>query len=519
MKKGILLLMCTMLTALMPGCKGASDKTSGGKAGEPVNLSILVNMDWFFYDTWGGRAVDDLITEKTGIRLDITRAADDQLLPVLMASGELPDLIYTDSRVQELSDDAVCYELGALLAQYAPNMSLPKEQIGIAMNDQGKYYYLPNFWKTRKDYDDPHFLPSIGSTSLAYRKDILDETGLALPSSPAELETLLKKVKQLHPEIVPLALGREGMFYHFLINQFMLWGYGNYNLAEENGEWAYFAGTKAYREGMRFMNRLAQQGLLSPEMFSLKYEQYVQETQSGNVFMWIDDASNFALVSQAFESQNKGARAAFMTGSIYPSTPYPYIDPSAGWAGTFIAKSCKNVEAAVKLLEWMSTGEAGKIVGWGIEGKHYNLDGEGYPVYIPEIAQSWKEDYDATVRNTGIGAWFLGTNAWYESVRLYAPDDNPETTQYLLYVKKNQPMRPECASLYAAPNTDEAAIFAALNYTEANYYSRVIFSRNDAEFERMAAEMSAQLENQGLSKYNQWIRNKWQTVKTLYNIN
>jgi hypothetical protein len=177
------------------------------------------------------------------------------------------------------------------------------------------------------------------------------------------------------------------------------------------------------------------------------------------------------------------------------------------------------VEAAVKLLEWMSTEEAGKIVGWGIEGEHYNLDSEGYPVYIPELAKSWNEDYDATVRNTGIGAWFLGTNAWYESVRLYAPDDNPETTQYLLYVKKYQPMRPECATLYAAPNTDEAAIFAALNYTEANYYSRVIFSRNDAEFERMTAEMSAQLENQGLSKYNQWIRGKWQTVKTLYNIN
>jgi len=527
-----LLLTAVMILSACSGGQAPAPAGDGGNAGqdaaqaqgsdagaaENVELSILVNMDWFFMDNWGGRPVDDVITRETGVSLNVTRVADDQQLPVLMASNQLPDLVYTDSMLLELSNDNQCYELGEFFRQYAPNMPLPNEQTGIAKRDDGNFYYLVNFWKTQKEWDDPHFLPSVGSSGLMYREDILAETGMQLPTSMDELEALLVRVKELYPSIVPLALYSEGERYTFFINQYMV-DSPSYMIAEDNGDWSYFAGTDAYRDGMRTLNRFAQQGLLIPEMFTLMYEQYIQETQSGNVFMWIDDSSNLEMNNNAFQTMGlDSARAAFMKSAVYQEAPYPYVDPSGGWAGTFVTKNNKNPEATARFLEWMTSDEAGKLVGWGIEGQHYNPDSNGYPILTPDVARMWVEDYDKTVRDTGVGAWFFGTNAWYESVRIYAPEENPPMTEYLMYVKSNQKMEPALATLRPNPNTDESAALASLNNTVKTYYPRIIFARDGNEFERIMDELQSQMATQGLLQYNDWAANRWTHLKQVYGI-
>ena len=58
-------------------------------------MTCYIDFDWYAYDTWGNDDVSQLITEETGVTLDVTKSSDLNQLQVLLAAGELPDLIFT----------------------------------------------------------------------------------------------------------------------------------------------------------------------------------------------------------------------------------------------------------------------------------------------------------------------------------------------------------------------------------------------------------------------------------------
>ena len=498
-----------------------SESTDSAKAEteaeEPVELTVFIDHDWFWMDSFGGRPVDDEITRLTGVKLNVIKAADAQQLPIMIAGGELPDIVYT-SNFSDLNNADQCYEMGELLATYTPNFKPPMEQIGSAMDEEGNYYYLINFWQREKDWEDPHFLPGVGNSGFIYRQDILEELENPPFETMEDLMNVLEMVKEKYPDMVPIALGPEGRKYNIFINQSVVQPDVTDVVQQNDGSFKYVASTEAYKEGMQLLFDMAQKGYLNPNMFTLKYDQYIAEAQQGNVFMWMDDAANAALYNSALEASGvEGASTLMKKGSFF-AEPEPAVDTAAGWCGTFVTKNCKNPEAAAKFLEWAGTEEAGKLVGWGMEGVHYTEDENGYPVLTPEIAESWNKDYDATVRETGIGAWFFGTGAWYESVRTYDPDSNKELTEWLLAFKDTMVIRPECAALKPEPGTDTAATFVKLQELVIGYYPRIIFAKDQTEFEKLYEELQSQIELQGGKEYDGWANQKWESIKEKYDL-
>lgn len=503
-------------TASGSNTQAVSSGTDSNSVVTPIELSLFVNMSWFWMDSWGGRPVDDEITKETGVSFNVTKATDEQQLPILIASNDLPDLVYTDSLFKELSNDNISYEIGDLINKYAPDFKPPIEQVGPALTSDNKYYYLVNFWKTQKDWEDPHFLPSVGEPGYNYRTDIMQELGNPPLKTTDDLVNVLTKVHEKYPKMVPLALGPEGDHYELLINQSKV---ASGLASQPDGSWKFYGSTKEYKDGMKFMNQLAQKGLLKPEMFTLKYDQYVAEAQAGNVFMWKDDASNISLYNETFKKNGSNATTAMMQTNLFGDKQAPTIDPSSGWAGTFITKKCKDPERAIKFMQWASSDAAGKLVGWGLPEKQYTEDAQGYPVLTADTAASWAKDYDATVEQTGVGAWYFGTKAWFESVRSYDPNSNKALTDFLLERKNNIVVRPETAKLVPEPNSEEATISANLENLVKTMYARIIFAKNDAEFEKAYNELQSQLDNNGRAKYEAWAATKWAEIKKIYNIN
>lgn len=95
-----------------PAPSGSPDAAAGGNApakpGQVKELSLFIDASWYPVTEWKG-PVADMITEKTGVKLKVTVATDDKQLPLMIASGDLPDLVFTSSNIDRLSDSKLSY--------------------------------------------------------------------------------------------------------------------------------------------------------------------------------------------------------------------------------------------------------------------------------------------------------------------------------------------------------------------------------------------------------------------------
>ena len=125
-KKSIGILLAISMLVSLCACGGTSgtqgnetteqlkEKTteSGDSSSEEqVTLDLFVNHTWWPLQSWSG-SVPEYITDQTGVNINVTVAADSQQLPLMISSGELPDLIYTDNTgnmISLLSDPDLCW--------------------------------------------------------------------------------------------------------------------------------------------------------------------------------------------------------------------------------------------------------------------------------------------------------------------------------------------------------------------------------------------------------------------------
>ncbi|MEG1027321.1 MAG: hypothetical protein RSE07_01410, partial [Oscillospiraceae bacterium] len=89
----------------------------------PVTLLMFADINWLSFDSMEGGIVAEELKKKTGISIDMTMGIDGEQLKLMIASGDLPDLVctYTVSSREQLSDERVCWPLKELQDKYTPN--------------------------------------------------------------------------------------------------------------------------------------------------------------------------------------------------------------------------------------------------------------------------------------------------------------------------------------------------------------------------------------------------------------
>ncbi|MGO4273388.1 ABC transporter substrate-binding protein, partial [Paenibacillus sp. TAF58] len=147
-KKALLLSLILMMTiTLMSACGNNNDgqvNNSVGseppaKSNEVKELSLFIDASWYPVKEWTG-AVAEKITEKTGIKLKVTVATDDKQLPLMIASGDLPDLVFTNANIERMSDSKLSYPWNELIEKYAPDFKIDPIRIAIHTMDDGNFY-------------------------------------------------------------------------------------------------------------------------------------------------------------------------------------------------------------------------------------------------------------------------------------------------------------------------------------------------------------------------------------------
>lgn len=484
-RKLLSLIMALTLTATcFVGC-GSKDNTANEKSETPlldamdktpITLTFFncdLNEDWDFTDD-----VAKKITELTGVTLEITHpvAGDAQAIPLMIASGEYPDLIYAKGDTGKLIDAGAIIKLDDMIEEKGDNLkALYGDQLDRlrASADDPSIYTVGTYGVSAEVYEP-------GGT-LQVQHDVLKDAGYPEINTIYEYEELIKNYIAENPTTEDgqqrIGLSLMASDWRWLITTGNIASAaigipddGQFAVNDETGETTYKFTLPEIKEYFQWLNHMNDIGLLDPESFTQKEDTYKAKISSGRVVGLSDAAWDYSDAEKTLLSEGKAgstyARLAVTVSDEYKDQSLKDYGFGGGW-GIAISESCENKERAFEFLDWMASDEAQVLLNWGIEGEHYTIE-DGKRVVLPEVQEQKNTDPDFD-KKTGIGAY-----------------------------------------VYPFPQRGVGAVDSTGNYYTTTTIESVVANYNDAQKETLAGygidnftEMFPSSEELGISKHGQ----------------
>jgi len=394
MKKVMSVALAAVMALSLVGCKGGAGKSKS------MNISVFTIQQR--EQPPADNKTYKWIEEKFGVTFswDILVGDKDQKIGVLIASGDLPDLVEVDS---EKFQGAGCLrDLKPLVEKYAPNLRKHYESAWKKMIDQdsekdanGKIvkehiYSLPNYGVIDGIPSDTYY----NQNGWWIQKAVLKEFGYPVIKTVDQYFDLLEKYYQKYPTID----GMPTIPFNIITadwEAFDLWnppnflaGYpndGNGHVTLENGKYVYtdnFADENAHR-WFKLANGYFQRGLIDPASFTDNRDQYYAKIAQGRVLgMFIQGWQFMGEPEQTLWSAGKDERTYAPLAITFDESIKPhYRDRSLPnlQRGFGITVKCPE-DKAIKILQFMDKmieEENQKILYWGFEGEDYQIDANG----------------------------------------------------------------------------------------------------------------------------------------------
>lgn len=479
----------------------------------PVTLSIFIDHTWFWVDSFGGRPVDDEITKRTGVKLNVTKASDNNQLPVMIASGDYTDLIYTQRLWDQVANQTVSYDWNTLIQKYAPNMRVSKTEIGNATQSDGKFYTIYNAYSPPEDWKaEPRMIPSPGTATLHVRADIMEKLGNPKLENLDDFAKILQMVKDKFPKMDPLVLGPEGYGQGYFNIMFGIPA-GSTRVYEDGDKIKYIVNASQYKESLKYLNSLYRKGFIKPETLIYKIEQYNQKIGSGDAFAFARSVSESSVANTSFAKAGINAKATVVTNVL--SDKAVMVNDSIGWSGTFITKKCKTPDRAIQFIQFMRSEEGEKLAVFGIEGVHYKMGADGYPQFLPALSDIKKQNYGDMVRKIGNMAWGFGFSAKTEAIFNYDPS-TPEITNSLSNIGKKIVFKPWLQFVVPPAGTEERDIYNKMGIFITQEATKLIAENSESSFENRYNAMIKALNDMGMAKVEDYMTKKYPSVMTNY---
>lgn len=414
-----------VLIASLIGCSKGNDgnaKSSAGNTNANQNTVEVVKLSLYGPGFGGnyqsGEQSDEVtkeIEKRLGVSLSVETHPDEQKFNLMLASGDLPDVILTEKRyVKQLVegglilplDDLVQSKGQQMVQEYPQKFEFSKKYYS---NDTGKLYFVPGF-----DGGLPPFY-NYQSVALVTRWDLYKKLGYPEYKNLDDLMSILKKMQDLEP------VNEQGQKVYALSPWFD-WGLWNAVVftssningaggdiveidSDRNVKTTILQDDAAYWQGTRFFNKANQLGILDPDSLMQKFENHVEKAKANRILSsWVswsgeDDATKaYAAAGQ----KDKGFVALPPIKGTYQYNG-SYSELGLGSRLFAISKNSKNPEKAMELINFLNTYEGSELLLNGIEGKHWTVV-NGKPQVKPEVIQQSKSDPNFTA-TTGIGKY------------------------------------------------------------------------------------------------------------------
>ncbi|WP_028611372.1 extracellular solute-binding protein [Paenibacillus harenae] len=423
--------------------------SEGGSGFEQVTLKVLHNWNGSTGSDVDMTAVEQVIKEKTGVTIEweYTKGSEVEKVNAIFATQDLPD-IYTgpawggelDGIIKAAKEDQLV-DLSDKLDKY-PNLAkgIAEENVPPALYEKafnaygGKQFLLyQNHPAAPEDAMDWLY-------GFYVRKDIAEKVGVDPQSivTKEDLYGFLKKIKDAGLEenglpVIPLGGFHNG--WAVGIGSSMFYGAGYIDKGDGTLENSFF--TKAYEDYTLYYRKMIEEGLLDPEAFTQTDPIANEKIKQGRIAVLAAHYPAILDASKDFVKAHPGSDyvpiGPLERAGAEPNRP---VDLAIqGNNVTVIPKKSKNVDAALRLLDYLASDEGFMLVRYGVQGVHWDME-NGKPVAKQEWFDKFTEDTTGKAKkNEGISIGLesmsgqdriksaAGGNIWDDQARIAAMDN------------------------------------------------------------------------------------------------
>jgi putative aldouronate transport system substrate-binding protein len=483
---------------------GGSDGSSAGNKADavkndaaPVELNMFVDATWYPFKEWAGE-IPEAITKATGVKPKVTVATDDKQLAVMVASGDLPDIVLSFN-FKLMSNSSVSLPYNQIFPKYAPDVKFDPVKVLVNTVSDGNYYAIRNDFSTEAEWKANKYAYTM-VPGLTLRKDILQELGNPPIKTLSDLDQVFAAVKKKHPEMTPLILDP---FWQrpFFDTQFGAQG----GFVDDNGKIVYYLRQDALRKSMLYMNSLYRNWFITAENFAYKNESETEQMMlagKGFAYTWVNSGA---------DRMNADAKGKYTFVQLAePLGPDANIvNTGTGGIGVYVTKNNKNVEATVKFLKYMFSEKGWRLGQWGVEGKDWNWNPAGYPefTYDPNDLE--------TIKKKGVYWWGV---PWESDVgrALSTYKAGSETTrqgeQYSKIIKFN----PAIGMINPDTDSPEQIIKTNIDNMVNTEVTKVYLAKSEEEANKALDELISKADKMGMAKLEAWATSQYGPLKQKY---
>lgn len=417
-----------------------------------------------------------VLKEMTGVDVDWVNVSDadkDTQVNLLIASGNLPDIIYYEWQTNysgglaKAISDKVALPLNDLIDEYAPNFkalleSSPELAKQIALDD-GTIAMFPS---ARTDTRVRIWF------GLQIRQDWLDNLGLAMPETIEDWYNVLTAFNEQDAngngdpgDEIPFVAAGASNLSSYLLSFAGAYGLVRDTFCVKDGKVVYSPADPAYKEFLTEMAKWYDEGLIDSD-FAATDGASVKSLVTNDIA-----GSYFGSLAGNLGGYNAALKEIVPEGSIVGA---PWIKAADGNAyqqeaehakaltgfGAVVTTACADPVAAVKWLDEHYSEAGSLLMTFGIEGESYEMvDGE------PKLTDLILKNPDGLTYDIALAKYALKPNT------KEAMDDT-----YAIYSQYNlqSDVQKEANALWAAGSKDILMPPVSLTVEESSEYSKIM---------------------------------------------
>ncbi|MCD7818481.1 MAG: hypothetical protein LUH07_05475, partial [Lachnospiraceae bacterium] len=346
-----------------------------------------------YYEYWDETPIGQELEASTGVDLDMVHVADKTAMNLLLASGELPDIItynfannYTGGNEKAMSDGLIYQMTEDFVQTYAPDYwqfleDNPDIMRQVKTSDGSIFGFC--FALTGAD--------NLSQQGLIVRGDWLDTLGLDEPETADEFKEMLSLFKSEMGAQIPLELTASTlnsvMRNGYITTPFNLVCMGEYQI---DGTVHVGYAEQEFKDVLQWLHELYEEGLLDPNFATVDTDTVNANMSTGaagasqgaatsGIKTWMDAAGS-AVEEEGFSLI--GIKGLVANAGDVPL--YGHLNYSVPGNMSVISSMCSDPVTAAQYFNYGYTHAGYMLYNYGIEGVTYIADGNYNYVSVTE---------------------------------------------------------------------------------------------------------------------------------------
>ncbi|MBU9722862.1 ABC transporter substrate-binding protein [Bacillus alkalicola] len=332
--------------------------------------------------------IGQILEERTGVNFTLEHIVGDinTKIGVMVASGDYPDVVIPDAAIDIMLDAEAFIPLNDLLEEHGPTiLEIYGPYLDHFTMADGNIYYLP-FGATINDHIPD---PNINQGAFWIQRAVLEANDYPNIKTIDQYFELIENYAAENPQIdgmnvIPYTgLTYDWRFFAFSNIPNHLAGYpndGGVMVDMETHEASVYADSEYAKRWLEKLNEIYHKGLLDEEMFVSNYDEYLSKLASGRVLGFFDYGWQFGDARIALQDAGNPEREFMAFPVVFDEDiKDQYIDAPTfvGNRGAGITINAENPERIIQYWNELLSEEVQRMVHWGFEGEHYEVDENG----------------------------------------------------------------------------------------------------------------------------------------------